>query len=740
MRYPLFATVITAAAVALPVSGQFASQGIDQLAHIPLSGFTPVPGNGNSCWGYVSPSGREYALMGLANQVAFVEITNPNGPVIRASIAHTNSLWADVKSHGAFAYVGNEAGGGIQVIDMTNIDTGPASLVTSITAGGLATTHTLAVDNASGFLYAAGANLNGGSLIAYSLANPAAPVEVGRWTSAQGGVYIHEMQVVTYTTGPYAGKQIAFAFCGGNGLKIVDVTNKGAMALMATNLYPSLNYCHQGWLNDARTLLYVNDEIDGPAEGVPYDLTRVFSVTNLSAPAQVGTFSAGVSGAIDHNNYVRGRYLYQSNYTSGLRVLDLQTNPLSPTEVAWIDTYPANNNPTYDGTWNNWPFYPSGTIIISDIQEGLFVVRTNLDYLTLQYAGTPSVVAPGVPTAISVDVTSTATPLNPSTVRLFSAIDGAPFTSVDMSPMDADTFTANLPPVPCLSTVRYYVSAQNTSGAAFSSPQGAPTAFLSAFSQGGTNTLFAYSMEAAAGWTAGAVGDTAITGLWERGDPELTTAQPGDDHTPGAGVDCWVTGRLAGTGAGSFDVDGGFTTLLSPVMDLATAGNECRIGYWRWYSNGRGGAPNTDTFRVGLSNNGGTSWNVVETVGPTSPGEQWLYHEFRVTDILPLTTQMRMRFVADDVGTGSLIEAAVDDVTVFTFICPPPSACDGIDFNNDGLFPDTQDIDDFLSVFSGGTCSNDPNCGDIDFNNDSLFPDTLDIDSLLSVFSGGACL
>jgi hypothetical protein len=66
--------------------------------------------------------------------------------------------------------------------------------------------------------------------------------------------------------------------------------------------------------------------------------------------------------------------------------------------------------------------------------------------------------------------------------------------------------------------------------------------------------------------------------------------------------------------------------------------------------------------------------------------------------------------------------------------------CDTIDFNNDGLFPDTSDVDDYLSVFSGGPCTNDPNCNDIDFNNDGLFPDTLDIDALLSVFAGGACL
>ena len=371
MRISIFAALaLSVAAVTSTATAQFTAQGIDLLSHIPLSGFTPVPANGNSCWGYISPSGREYALMGLANQVAFVEITNPAAPVIRASVAHTNSLWADVRSHGAFAYVCNEAGGGTQIIDMTNLDAGSVTLVGTL-PGGPATTHSLAVDNVSGFLYQSGSSQNGGSLIAWNLANPGAPTLAGSWTSAQGGVYIHETHVVTYTSGPYAGQQIAFTFCGGNGLKIVNVTNKAAMSLMATNLYPALNYCHQGWTNADRSLLYVNDEIDGPAEGVPYDLTRVFNVTNLSAPAVVGTFSAGVPGAIDHNNHVVGRYIYQSNYTSGLRVLDALANPLSPTEVAWIDTYPANNGPTYDGSWNNWPFFPSGNIIISDIQGGL---------------------------------------------------------------------------------------------------------------------------------------------------------------------------------------------------------------------------------------------------------------------------------------------------------------------------------------------------------------------------------
>jgi hypothetical protein len=66
-------------------------------------------------------------------------------------------------------------------------------------------------------------------------------------------------------------------------------------------------------------------------------------------------------------------------------------------------------------------------------------------------------------------------------------------------------------------------------------------------------------------------------------------------------------------------------------------------------------------------------------------------------------------------------------------------ACDPLDFNNDGVFPDTADIFDFLGVFSGGPCSNDPNCNDIDFNNDGVFPSTDDIETFLRVFGGGDC-
>jgi len=92
---------------------------------------------------------------------------------------------------------------------------------------------------------------------------------------------------------------------------------------------------------------------------------------------------------------------------------------------------------------------------------------------------------------------------------------------------------------------------------------------------------------------------------------------------------------------------------------------------------------------------------------------------------------------SENLGWVSL-DAPADGKYVAFFI--PGLVCDCVDFNRDGLFPDTDDITEFLTVFGGGPCSNDPNCGDIDFNNDGLFPDTQDIQSLLSVFAGGACL
>jgi choice-of-anchor B domain-containing protein len=723
--------LVAAAGLAATAHAQFDAQGMELLCHIDLAGFGVPNGNGNSCWGWVSPGGREYAIMGLNNRVAFVDVTVPTAPVIRATVSHTNSLWADVKTYGNYCYVGNEAGGGVQVIDMTNLDAGTATLVRSVTANGLSNSHTLAVDEVSGFLYTCGSTSVTGSAggpVAWSLADPSNPTFAGQW----GVRYSHEAQVVTYTSGPYAGKQICFAFNEGTGMAIIDVTNKSAMQTLSVSPYPGVQYCHQGWLSPDRRYMYINDELDGPAQGVTPTLTRIFDVASLTNPVLVGTFTSAVPGATDHNLYTRGNRLFEANYHSGLRVFDT-TNPTQPREVAYFDTYPEDDNSGFDGLWNNYPYLPSGNIVLSDIDRGMFVVRLLNDYVYFSKpAPLPTQIGVGASTPLQIDARAIGLALNPSSVTLHAKVGNGAFVAYPMTPAGAERFSGSLPAAGCFETVRYYFSASNTGGGVSTYPSAGAAEAFTATATPPTTVLVFHDMESAQGWTGGQPGDTATTGQWERGDPEATSAQPGDDHTPPPGVNCWVTGRTRGSGDGSNDVDGGFTTLLSPAYSIPDS--DTRIGYWRWYSNSAGGAPNQDTFRVDITTNGGTSWTPVEVVGPAGPGTSggWIYSEFRVSDRVAVPASVRLRFIAEDIGTGSLVEAAIDDLSVFRYECPSPN-CDP-DVNQDGNV-DQDDVSYLINVVGGGP---NPTGIDPDFNQDGNM-DQDDVSALINVVAGGAC-
>jgi len=190
----------------------------------------------------------------------------------------------------------------------------------------------------------------------------------------------------------------------------------------------------------------------------------------------------------------------------------------------------------------------------------------------------------------------------------------------------------------------------------------------------GEEATFSDTMESGTnGWTVGLPTDDATSGLWVRVDPNGTTAQPEDDHTVN-GTQCWVTGQgTIGGSAGEADVDGGTTTLTSPIFSAAGIADP-RIGYWAWYSNNLGAAPNEDSMPVLLSNNGDSTWTQVELISTSATA--WVERSIRISSFMTPTNQMRIRFQARDLGSGSLVEAAIDDLRVFGYDCTAPRPAD----------------------------------------------------------------
>jgi hypothetical protein len=177
---------------------------------------------------------------------------------------------------------------------------------------------------------------------------------------------------------------------------------------------------------------------------------------------------------------------------------------------------------------------------------------------------------------------------------------------------------------------------------------------------------FVDHIETDLGWTSGASGDNASAGQWERVDPNGTEyggqpCQPEDDHTLDPGTICFVTGNgSVGGSAGEADVDGGKTTLLSPVFDLSNA-ISASIEYWRWYTNDLGNNPGEDYWDVDVTADG-TNWVHLEHTNASV--NSWNQYTFELGEYVELTENVQIRFVADDSGAGSLVEAAVDDFSL----------------------------------------------------------------------------
>lgn len=356
----------------LPQEGRildFSAQKVAMLSWLSPEDITGVTQTANDVWGYVSPSGREYAIIGLRFGTAFVEITDPLNPKVLKTIPGSSSTWRDIAVYDQYAYSVTEGGGGIQVIDLRKIDKGKVKIANRVQDLGLETVHNITVDPDSGYAYLSGSNLARGGLVAVDLSDPAKPVvEAGNWTES----YVHDVVTVTYSKGPHAGREIVYAFAGETGIAIIDVTDKANMFTVDVLTYPGLSYSHSGAVDRKLKYLYANDELDELAGEVPNSTTYLFKIKDFENARLIKSFTSGAP-TIDHNGFVRGNWLYQANYESGLRVYKIK-RPKNPRQLAFFDTYPDADHPDFNGAWGVFAGYPSGVVVVSDIQRGLFVL------------------------------------------------------------------------------------------------------------------------------------------------------------------------------------------------------------------------------------------------------------------------------------------------------------------------------------------------------------------------------
>jgi choice-of-anchor B domain-containing protein len=393
-------------------SAGFACSHIEFLGHLSPAEMDGAGEVLNDIWGWVDPSNNdEYAIIGMRNGTAFVRILDDGTPEflgrLAASDDHSDmdkslpgmrarkschddacgsdSAWRDIKAHGHYAYIVSEAAGhGVQVFDLEALRVVDGDAPQDFTADdvqpyygyydGIGHAHNIFINEDTARAYVVGHDGNGraGGLHILSLADPMNPQFIGE---ADIDGYTHDVQCVVYD-GPDAdiapGSELCFA-SNEDTVTVWDVTDAGAPVMLSRTGYSDSGYTHQGWLSDDRHYFFVNDELDEVGDGTRTHL-RVFDVRDVHAPVVAADYFAPTL-AIDHNNYVHGRWLYQSNYAAGLRILDI-LDPLNPVEAAYFDPQPTDHVNFY-GTWSNY-LLPSGVTVFSDINAGLYVVRPTL--------------------------------------------------------------------------------------------------------------------------------------------------------------------------------------------------------------------------------------------------------------------------------------------------------------------------------------------------------------------------
>ncbi|MBK9460532.1 MAG: choice-of-anchor B family protein [Sphingobacteriales bacterium] len=662
----------------------------------------------SNVWGYAANQ-HEYAIVGTYNGTSIVDVTNPATPTELFFIDGQNGIWREPKVWNNYAYVSNETGGGLRIINLANL---PNSIDTTYWTGGTLpngttytnnTTHDLFVDYETGYLYLTGSNQYNGLVVLDLNANPTNPPIVGLYT----GAYVHDGYARNDTV--YVGQIYAGNFA------VINMADKANPIVLATKQTPN-NFTHNCHVSDDGNYIYTTDEKSGA-------YVAAYDISDLSDIKETDRFrrSEG-TGVIPHNTYVvNTNYVVTSYYRDGVSIVDA-TYPNNLIETGHYDTSPLAGN-GFNGAWGVYAYLPSGNLLVSDMEEGLFIIHptyTKAAYLignvtdaatgqaisgvqvniltTTQNATSTATGSYATGTALAgtyqvqfikagyVTQTQTVSLTNNQTTTLNVALSSAPPFNVNIQLLDANTSL----PIPnatvALNSALYTNTATtNAAGIAtfsltyvgdyniYAGRWGYITDLVGSQALSSTNNALTIPLQKGYyddflldfGWT---VTGNAAQGMFDRGTPTQATltgdiTNPGNDAPGDFGNFCYLTGT---TGGLNNNVNNGYTQIASPIFDLTSYAHP-KLSFYRWSYLQSG---SLDTMIITLSN-GITSVTLEQIFDNNIYESNWALREFLVEFYITPTANMRLTVRIGDYLTNNVVEGGFDLFRIQEAQLPP---------------------------------------------------------------------
>ena len=660
----------------------------------------------NDVWGYVDPANdSEYAIVGKRNGLSFVNVTDPANSAEVAAIPGQTSVWRDMKTWESFCYAVADQGTsteGITVIDLAPLPDSVTYYHFTPNLPGLGTllrAHNIWIDE-SGYAYLAGSNLNDGGVLVFDVDTPSGQPE---FVAAAPNVYAHDVFVrnnLMYTSDIYDGN-----------LSVYDVSNKQDIRRLGFTSTP-FRFTHNAWLSDDGNVAFTTDELPN-APVAAYDVSDPTDIKELDQFRPAATAGQGV---LPHNVHVWDDWLVISYYSDGIIIADA-SRPHNIVEVGNWDTFTAGD--AQSGAWGAYPYLPSGTVLGTDMSNGLFVLTP--DYVRAAWLeGRVTDAASGLPlndVAISIETTeANSARTDPEGAYATGLAAGGTY-SVSYSKENYVTKTVDVSLENGILTIqdvalesalpRYAVSGKvlledtdfgipeavvelvgplasyttrTDAGGEFSFPfvfAGDYDIYYGAWGystrSGGKITLaedtdlgillltrgyqddFAVDL----GWTT-ASGENTRSGFWVREEPAGTVlngalVNPELDVAEDVGEQAFVTGN-GGGGAGTDDIDGGFVRLFSPVFDLSDYVDP-ELSFSYWFFAGGGNTPPNDELTIELTNGTDT---VLLARTDTTLTQGWTRFTGRLDTLIETTATMQLIVTAADALPGHVVEAGFD--------------------------------------------------------------------------------